>query len=57
MDKVLIISREENLELWKAIRNLAWFSDKKVFDGVENNTFDVVEHKENMIKFKEEVQR
>jgi len=50
-DEAIIISREKDLELWKSVRNLSWFNDKKIFDEINKHTFDV-EINEDIIKVK-----
>jgi hypothetical protein len=54
MNKVLIIKQVQNEDVWKKIRNLAWFSDKKLFAEVERLTYDIIEESKGEIKFKHE---
>lgn len=57
--KVLILKQSE--EIFSILRNLAWESNKHLFDILDEKTFDVVEEYDEdyakVIKYKEEVKR
>lgn len=45
-EKVLIIKQTQDKELWVNLRMLAWRNDKKIFDGLDEHTFDMVEEED-----------